>query len=97
MAKITKHAYDRAKERMSISHHALDRMAGLVLDHGVKKDDTRGMLNGYLNQFSGLGGTANDTRVYGEYVYVFEQETLITVYQLPNALRRYLRLVRKRH
>lgn len=51
---ITKHAYERARERLRWRCNALDKMAILAFDNGIKHCDTKGALNKYILLSYGL-------------------------------------------
>jgi hypothetical protein len=86
--KITEHAYTRAKERLSLSRKAIDRLAKKAFIDGRKHSDTTGQLNKYLTKIYLQDRIANNIRLYGEYIYLFRSLTLITVYQLPEWFRK---------
>lgn len=87
---ITKHAYDRAKERMSWKKRTLDRMAEKALTNGVKHKDTKGRLNKHISEIWRKYKNANNVRIYGQDFFLFRNNTLITVYRVPNDLIKYL-------
>lgn len=92
---ITEHAYDRAKERLSYNKNALERMANKAYFSGLKHEDTKGKLNKYLTKLWHLHKSANNIRIHGENVFIFINNTLITVYQLPNNLKIWIGLTKK--
>lgn len=92
---ITKHAYERARERLRWRCNALDKMAILAFDNGIKHCDTKGALNKYITKLWFNYKTANNIRIYGENIYFFRGSTLITLYQLPNDMKRLIKCVKK--
>lgn len=90
--RITDHAYDRAKERLSLSRPAFERLATKAFQDG----QTRfcGKLQRYADKLL-ITTKANRIRIYGEVVYVCAGEVLLTVYQLPFELRAYAKLRKK--
>ncbi|MEM8527681.1 MAG: hypothetical protein AAGG68_23770 [Bacteroidota bacterium] len=86
----TDHAYARAKERLSWSKKTLDRMMPKVLNEGYRHAQTKGKLKKYITQLYKKENPANNIRIYGENIYFFNSNVLITVYQLENDLKRYL-------
>lgn len=84
---ITDHARERARERLGWNSSALDRMAEKALNEGVAHVHTRGRLNRYLGKLFTEHRTANNTRLYGEHVFIFHNEVLITVFPLPREMR----------
>lgn len=62
-------------------------MARIALEKGTKHSDTSGALNRYLTALYMKYKTADNTRIYGQFVYLFYGENLITAFQLPNEFR----------
>lgn len=93
---ITDHAYQMAKERFRYSKDVLDKLAAKALEQGIRHSDTVGKLHKYIDKIWFSHRTANNVRIYGEVIYLFHDETLITVYQLPNNLRAMAKAVKKK-
>jgi hypothetical protein len=93
---ITKHAYERAKERLSWTEKVLDKMAQKAFSIGISHKDTKGGLNKYITKIWFDYKTANNVKIHGEVIYLFNKNTLITVYQLPNDLRKKAKNVKGR-
>lgn len=88
---ITNHAYERAKDRLSLRQESFDRLAEKAMSEGIKHSDTKGRLNRYLTKLWAQNKQANNIRVYGENVFLFIDTKLVTVFQIPNELRKYLK------
>ena len=88
---ITKHAYDRVKERLGWKSKVLDKMAEKIFLDGIKHKDTKGKLRRYLTKLWFSYKYCNNVRIYGENIFFFCDNRLITVYQLPNNLRKYVK------
>lgn len=84
---ITAHAQARAKERLGWNSGALARMAFKALNEGVTHAQTRGRLNRYLSKLYLSHEKGNNNRIYGEHVYIFHGDSLITVIHLPREMR----------
>lgn len=84
---LTNHGRKRLKERLGFPKSACDKMAQLAYDNGFKRDDARGKARRYLSKLL-IQGEANDLRVYGEFIYVFYDNRLITVLNLPKEMRK---------
>lgn len=82
--KITDHARQRGEERLGLSVEPFLRLAAKALDHGIKHGETSGRLKKYMDSLFMYKMTANNIRIYGEFIYLFCNQTLITVYGLPN-------------
>lgn len=76
---VTDHAYDRAKERLSIKKESLDRLAEKAFNEGLKQSDTTGRVHRYITK---LNEKANNIRIYGDNIFIFDDNRLLTVYQL---------------
>lgn len=92
---ITGHAYDRAKERLSLSRDAFVRQAEKAYESGIAHSQTKGNLKKFMTKLWLQYKKANNMRIYGEVIYLFHDNTLITVYQLPFNLRKYIKLSTK--
>ncbi len=88
----TPHALDRAKERLGLNRKALSKKLSKVMQEGLSAEDARGSLKYYLLSKQRESGAAGGAVVYGENVYIFNDETLVTVYRLPAYLHNYLSL-----
>jgi len=84
--KITFHAYDRGKERLSLNKKSLARQAVKAYESGVKHKDTSGQIRKYLDKLWHNHKKANNVRLYGEYVFIFQFNLLITVFRMPQNL-----------
>lgn len=88
---ITNHAYERAKERLRWKSNTVDKMAEIALKNGIKHTDTKGMLNKYITKLWFRYKHANNIRIYGENIFFFNNNILVTLYQLPNELRKHVK------
>lgn len=87
MPKTTNHARDRMKERCGFNKSSIDRMAKIAYNKGLRHKDCGGRLNKYITNIYFEYETANQIRIYGDKVYLFKDELLITVFNLPNNLK----------
>lgn len=94
--KITDHGYDRIDERVGLSGEASEKMAARAMELGISFDEATGQLKGYLTKLYLRHGKANNSRVYGEHVYLFCGDVLITVMHLPNNLKKVAAKIRRR-
>jgi len=88
---ITEHAYERAKERLNWKSKVLDKMAEKAFLEGIKHKDTKGSLIRYLTKLWFNYKHCNNVRIYGENIFFFCDNRLITLYQLPNHLRKHVK------
>jgi hypothetical protein len=85
-AKVTKHAEKRMKQRLGLNRKASCRHATMVLNKGKKHNEASGRLKRYLDKLFLEYKSSNNTRVYGEYVYLFNRNNLITVFEIDKKL-----------
>ena len=96
---ITRHAYGRAKQRLGLKPHSLDRMIDRIYYSGMCTADTRGAVHRYLSALKERNlpsQRVNQLRIYGDNLYLFADQTLITLYQLPTELLPKVARLRKR-
>jgi hypothetical protein len=70
-------------KRVGVGSGNVERLARRALDCGICHGDTGGALKRYFDGLYLLHRTANNVRVYGNSVFIFNDETLITVMTLP--------------
>ena len=81
---VTRHGKKRSRERVGIPKRAVDKNAKTALEKGLRYEDTAGALRRYLDYLYWRGnGAANNMRIYGNHVYLFHGEVLITVLNVP--------------
>ena len=85
---ITDHAYYRAKERLSMNRTSFRGLSVRAYENGVKQSDSHGNLKAYIDKLYFDFRKANNIRIYGENIFLFAGNVLLTVYQVPNNLRR---------
>lgn len=91
---ITKHAYDRMKERYRFKKETVDRMALTAYECGIKHSETTGGLNKYISgRVREYPHKGSRIVIYGEIVYIFidvvkgEKARLITAFGIPSNLK----------
>jgi hypothetical protein len=87
MTYTTYHAENRAKERCGLNKKTTERMAKIAYEKGLKHSDCSGRLRKYITSLYFYNQSANQIRVYGDKVYIFYNEILITIMNLPNNLK----------
>lgn len=85
---ITGHAYDRAKERINLNRKAIDKIADKAYNEGIKHGDCKGRLRKFIDKLYLEYRSANNIRIFGEFIFLFSGNTLITLYRLPNDLKK---------
>ena len=94
MLSITRHAFLRAKERLGLSQDAFRRISAMAFCFGLPGEDTKGRLRNYIETKQDHHPD-NIIRLYGENMFVFKEDCLITVYQLPRDLKNYYLKIKK--
>lgn len=89
--RISNHAKQRMKERCGLQKKSQDRMAQKALADGITHAQTKGRLNKLITKLYFKNQNVNNMRLYGEMIYLFAGETLVTVMQIPNGLRKDLK------
>lgn len=92
---ITRHAEKRLAERSGLNRSAMQRMCNRAFYNGVKHSDTRGRLNKWVTSLYFRNTKANNLRLYGDKVFIFSGNTLVTVMQIPNNLKKDLQAMLK--
>lgn len=83
---VTKHAQKRLKERCGVSKKSADRMAKKAYEFGMTHSETTGNLKKWVDGLYFYNQTANQIRLYGDKAYIFRNQKLITVIQIPHNL-----------
>lgn len=92
MVYVTEHAFEKGKERLSLNKKSLEKLANLAFDKGLKHADMKAYLKKYIDKMYFRNKKANNVRVYGEVLFIFVEDRLVTLYQLPNNLKKYIKL-----
>jgi hypothetical protein len=93
---VTNHATQRLKERAGIGKKSSKNMAEKALERGLTHADLQGNLKKYVDGAFKRSKSGNNFRVYGEKLYVFKDNILITVFNLPNNLKKVANKLSKR-
>lgn len=81
--RVSRHADNRARKRAGVPRSAVKRMAARAMTEGVTRLETAGSLRRYLDYLYHYDESANNIRVWSEKVWIFADQTLITVLDLP--------------
>jgi hypothetical protein len=80
---ITEHGRKRARERVGVSKKGVDRLAANALKRGFRHGQFSGRFKRWLDGVFLTHRKPNNMRVYGDKVFLFDRETLITVLPIP--------------
>lgn len=81
---ISEHAIRRARERMSWNRDAVTRMAERAFNEGLCHGEANGRLRRYIGALWTKNRSVDNIRIYGETLFFFAEDRLVTVYRLPN-------------
>lgn len=83
--KVTAHGRKRIKKRCGVNMRGADRLANIVFVKGLKRTDIEGRCRYYLdNLYYSYNGQTDNIRVYGDKIYIFCGNVLVTVFNLPS-------------
>ena len=85
---VTRHADKRIRKRVGLPKSAVQANARKALRYGITHAETTGGLRRYLDYLWHQHETANNMRIYCGNVYIFCDETLVTVWPLPEKFRK---------
>jgi hypothetical protein len=86
---ITVHARDRARERFSMEEQSLARLAERAWYMGISLRQSKGRLRRYFDTLWESYGKADNIRLYGQYVFIFSGQVLLTLWHLPVEYRKH--------
>jgi len=89
---LTQHAIERSKERLNLNERSLLRLAKKALETGKKHSECKGRLRKYLDKLWLEYKICNNPRISGEVLFLFRDDRLITLYQIPLELRKWIKL-----
>lgn len=80
---LTRHSKTRLKERCGATKSSQEKIAATALEKGIRHTETSGSLRRYLDMLYLQERNANNIRIWGDKVFLFRADRLITVLQLP--------------
>lgn len=81
----TDHSIDRLHDRMKIPKKSSDRVVQNALDRGHRRTDYTGSIRRYLDKlYLSHNKDADNIIVYSNMVFLFDENVLITVVNLPS-------------
>lgn len=87
MVEVTRHAAERLKERSGLNKKAIQRIAEKAYAEGVKLNETHGRLYKWCVSVLLATEKRMTLRLYGDKLYIFGGQVLVTIYQIPANLR----------
>lgn len=92
---VTQHGKKRLKERVGLNKKSAEKNADKAFQEGIKHSEVSGSLRKYFDALYLQNRSANNIRIYGEKVYLFGGNKLITVLNLPNKYKSTVAKIRK--
>jgi len=83
MVKVSSHGNKRVRSRCGIPKKSVQKLAKEAFEYGITHKETTGSLNKYITAQYFYNQSANNIRIYNQKVFIFSNETLITVLNLP--------------
>ena len=86
---VSRHGERRARQRVGLPKKSVERNAQRALTEGIGYREASGALRKYLGWlYERYNGNGNNIRIYGDKVWVFHDEILITVLNVPGEHRK---------
>lgn len=87
MIAVTTHAKRRLKERCGVNKQSAVKMAERAFRQGISFDNAGDSIKKYISSvYLCHQKMCNNIRIYGDMVYIFDNQTLITVYPIPKSI-----------
>lgn len=94
---LTEHAVLRAKQRLKINRNSLRRLSEKAYTKGIKHADTKGTLNKYITSVWAKKKNCNNIRIFGEHLFLFSDNVLVTLYIMPSELKRFVKFYKSKN
>lgn len=88
MVIVSKHAEKRLKERLGLQKKSIQRSAEIAFTKGIKHSETNGNLSKWVTSVYFNNKAANNIRLYNDKAWIFTDNRLITVLQIPSSLKK---------
>ena len=83
---LTKHSISRLQQRCGVSKKNASKVAKRAFRTGITHAETHGELHRFLDSIYLSQKKGTNMRIYGNAVYVFKGDVLITVIRIPDNL-----------
>ena len=91
---ISNHAFERAKERLSLNPQSFIRMVNKAYRNGIDEKEFTGAFAIFMSDLK--AGREQEVKVYGTFIYIFVNKLLVTVYHCPAKYIKYLKIVKEK-
>jgi hypothetical protein len=92
---VTIHAKNRIKERMGLKKSSSEKVAYNALAYGLRHEDVAGSLKRFLDKLYFEHLNANNIRIFADKIFLFHNDFLITVINLPSKFRNTVEKIKK--
>lgn len=86
MPKLTKHSIARLEQRCGVSKKNAPKVVRRAFRTGITHAETHGNLHRFLDSLYLSQKKGTNMRIYGNAVFVFREDVLITVINIPENL-----------
>lgn len=86
MPRLTKHSITRLKQRCGVSKRNAPTVAKRAFRKGITHAETHGNLHRFLDSIYLSQKKGTNMRIYGNAIFVFKEDVLITVINIPTNL-----------
>lgn len=94
---VTNHAYKRSLERSGLNRRATERMINKIWNNGITAEETTGKIKQWLDSVQNRRESdLNKIILYGDKAYLFHDDILITILQVPAVCMKTLNSIRKK-
>lgn len=84
---VTKHGSKRIRDRVGVNKRAVERVAKKAFEEGLTHAEAKGNLRRWMSMTFRRYVRGNQMRIYGEKLYIFHNDRLITVIDVPSNLK----------
>lgn len=84
--KVSRHAFQRIRERCGLNKKSAERLAQKAFDNGIRHGQTKGNLYKWVTAQYFKNENIDNLIIYGDNLYLFDGYTLVTVFRVPNNL-----------
>ena len=95
MPRLTKHSMSRMNQRCGISKNNAHKIAKRAFRQGITHAETKGNLHRFLDSIYLSQKKGTNMRIWGNAVYVFRNDVLITVINIPDNLMNDVRVLKE--